>query len=158
VCSSDLRSATEAGVQYELAKQWLRADWAEEAMKLIGTDMQIRLQSRFTGLIDKTLDELEDRLDNGDITQMGSRCPIKARDTAQILSTLYDKRALIRGEPTSRVERISTEDRLRNLSKRFEALPVAGNHPAQNELATTSGSTVQIEEKERAVSDSEITQ
>ena len=72
--------------------------------------------------IDKDLKEMEDRLTNGDLNAKGEKVPVSAVQLASIFGTLYDKRALIRGEPTSRVERVSVDQQLNKLHKRFEEI------------------------------------
>ena len=73
-----------------------------------------------------TFSEILDRLENGDIKPMKGKDgiqyvshPVTARDAAQVASLMADKRALMRGDPTSRVEKTST-DRLVELAKEFE--------------------------------------
>jgi len=116
-------SAREAGVVYESARTWINKPYAAKIIALCKVEAQKTLDRSLTGLITRVILSMEERLDQGDYNNQGKRIPIQMDKLLKALSVLYDKRALIRGEPTSRVERVSTEQRLRKLSKRFEALP-----------------------------------
>jgi hypothetical protein len=118
-----MASAKNSGVEWGAAKEWVKTKWARTAMELMRGEAQQHLDHRLTGLIEKSVDELEDRLTKGDVVAGGKRQKIKAVNVATILGVLYEKRALIRGEPTSRVERVTTDQRLRELTKRFESMP-----------------------------------
>lgn len=121
------KASREAQVDINTARHWKKQAWFDQICDLVRTDTQRELDSKFTGLIEESIEALEDRLRNGDfvLTKAGGqvRIPVRAAQVAQILSVLYEKRSLIRGEPTSRVEKITTEQRLRKLAKRFEELP-----------------------------------
>ena len=62
------------------------------------------------GLLERALTELSDRLDNGDVTihqGVTVRHPVRAKDVSVIAGIMYDKLALLRGQATSRVERVN---------------------------------------------------
>ena len=124
VSSGNLRkSARESGVSEETASDWSRTQWFADVLGCVRFEHQKKLDSKITSLLDRAVSELEDRLTNGDINEKtGERVPVRAAQVASILGTLYDKRALIRGEPTSRVERTSVDQRLNKLHKRFEEI------------------------------------
>ena len=76
-----------------------------------------------TSIIHFAGEELIDRLQNGDevITKDGDvrQKKIGAKDLAWIMSIIHDKRALLRGDPTSRTEKIDTAKILDDMAKRF---------------------------------------
>lgn len=122
VSSGNLRgSATSVGVNHETASDWTKQQWFHDVMDLVKFEHQKKLEGKMTSLLEKSVNELEDRLTNGDVdAKTGERRPVMAAQIANIIGTLYDKRALIRGEPTSRVEKTSVEQRLNKLRGRFE--------------------------------------
>jgi len=118
-----LRSANEAEVNYDVARYWLTTAYSDKIIRILKVEQQKVLDVKLTGLIETVISSVEERLAFGDYNTRGDRVPVQLDKLLKALTTLYDKRALIRGEPTSRVERVSTQDRLSRLSKRFESLP-----------------------------------
>ena len=118
-----LRSANEAEVNYDVSRYWLSTAYADKIIRILKVEQNKVLDVKMTGLIETVIGAIEERLEYGDWNTRGDRVPVQIDKLLKALTTLYDKRALIRGEPTSRVERVSTEDRLRRLGKRFESLP-----------------------------------
>jgi len=116
-------SALASGVNYETARTWVNKPFAERLIDICKVEAQKELDRSLTGLITDVISSLQERLEVGDYNNQGKRIPVQMDKLLKALSVLYDKRALIRGEPTSRVERVSTEQRLKKLSKRFEQLP-----------------------------------
>jgi uncharacterized protein YerC len=103
-----------------------RSNWWNGIVLKNKQDSQVELDNRLTSTIHKALDELADRLSNGDQKpdRQGSLqyVPLSARDLATVLSTLYEKRALIRGEATS----IKTESKnsLLALEDKFKSFAI----------------------------------
>lgn len=124
ITTGNLRgSAIQTGVNHETAADWRRQQWFHDILALVKVEHQKKLEAKLTSLLEKSVKELEDRLTNGDVdSKTGLRRPIPGSQIASIISTLYDKRALIRGEPTSRVEKTSVEQRLNKLHQRFEQI------------------------------------
>jgi len=117
------KSAQGAGINQNTAKDWTKQQWFSDILDVVRYEHQKKLDGKITALLGKSLDELADRLDKGDVdSKTGERRPVNAAQVASIIGTLYDKRALIRGEPTSRVERVSVDQRLNKLHKRFEEI------------------------------------
>ena len=99
-----------------------QASWWPELMKVLRKEKDEELDAMQTEIIHKAGEELVDRLTKGDevITKDGDvvHKAVSARDLAIIHGTLYDKRALKRGDPTSKVER-SDSDALAQLAEQF---------------------------------------
>ena len=134
VYGSCARAGNELKVPHRTVSDWSRTDWWAEIEAKLKQNASKSLEARFTNLIAKTLQIVEDRLERGDpkIKNDGTevRQGVSAKDAALIQCQLFDKRALLRGDPTSRTERTSTaKDRLKGLAKQMErvaATPVAG--------------------------------
>lgn len=92
------------GIKYhEVQKLSRTLWWADEVSRLKKeqANAEISLQSR---LVDKGLEMLMDRLDNGDLVATRSgfkREPLKATDIARIVHTVFTERQLLRNEPTA---------------------------------------------------------
>lgn len=107
-------------------RDWMKKPWWTDILIEAQTVKQKELDCLWTGLIHKSTTELRKRLDAGDpvMTKTGEVkfMPIKAKDLAIITSIAVDKRALLRNQPTSRVERITIEEKLTRIGDRLEAL------------------------------------
>lgn len=115
------------GVPDRTIRDWMSKDWWEPVLEEARKSKQKELDAVWTRIIHKAAIEINDRLDNGDatLTKDGSikKVPIKAKDLSFILSVVADKRALARGEPTSRREsKSSTEEGLRSISDAIEQI------------------------------------
>jgi len=116
-------------VSYGSASKWRReASWFEEALSIAREIAISRTDGKMSKLLESSLDSLQSRLDRGDpyIAKDGSvkYKPVTAHHAAQITSIIFDKRALLRNQPTTikGEKEISTEERLNNLGKRFEEM------------------------------------
>jgi len=122
---SDYEASRMTGIPASTIKTWRNyAIWWRDQLNMIKADRQEELDARLSQLINKTTREIEDRLDNGEevIYKDGQvqRKKVGARDLAIIAGTLYDKRALIRGDATSISSTNGTNDAMKTLEKRFE--------------------------------------
>ena len=112
--------------------QWKNhTDWWPQLIKEIQSGEGQRTDNKMSKVIEKTLDMLMTRIEEGDyqLDQKTGRLikvPLKARDLERISSGLFDKRQLIRKEPTSiKKEDLNQADRLLKLAEQFAKF--AGN-------------------------------
>ena len=94
---------------------------------------------RLTGMIDKSITVAMQALDNPDIS---------AREAAIVLAIAYDKRALHRGQATSRVERVNLGE-LRALSSLRSSMP--NPFPIQDEGQPHPLTIQQVREQGRLI-------
>jgi len=104
-----------------------RSAWWDDAVRKIRKEKQDSLDSIMTDTIHSAMDEIVDRIKEGDVvrdTKTGDlvRVPMKGKELAVTAAVLFDKRSLIRGDATS----ISTkkqeplkeiEDKLKEFAK-----------------------------------------
>lgn len=113
-------------VSVDAIRKWRTEEWFKEMLEEIREENDEAIDAKFTSLVGKSLDQLDDRIDNGDhvVLRDGSvvRKPVGARDLALVTAINIDKRQLLRGKPTSRTESVTTEGRLANLAVQFAAL------------------------------------
>lgn len=105
-------------------RAWKQTEWWNEMLNRVHDEKDEELDSKFSKTIDKAMDEINDRLENGDFvlnakTGQVSRVKPKMRDIAYVTSMQIDKRQLLRGRPTSRTEKVSSDERLNKLAKEF---------------------------------------
>lgn len=110
----------------EATIRWWKASssWWQDVMSECRRKKQDELDAAFTNIIELGTEGVEDRLKNGNtvIDKHGDihQIPMSGKDIAWILGVIFDKRQLLRGDPTSRVERITEQDRLDKLQRQFE--------------------------------------
>lgn len=121
-------SCTDLDIPYYTAIEWKKSDWWKNAMAELRADDNMKLDAKLSKLVDKSLEVVSDRLENGDVildSKTGKlvRAPVKMKDTAQMLDKLVDKRRIIRNEPTKIVQtQTSVEDHLKLLANKFAEL------------------------------------
>ena len=106
-------------------RQWRTQPWWKEYQDMIQTEDDQELSAKLRKRIDKALDVVMDRLENGDFQinqQTGElvRVPVKMRDATQVAGQLFDKRSLIQkkqAQPSFNQEAVA--DVLAKLAKEF---------------------------------------
>lgn len=125
------------GVPQATISTWKRESaWWPALTSQISKHRNDELDIEFTNILHKTTDSVMDRLENGDEfydAKSGElyKKQVTSTNLAKILSVTYSNRALLRGDPTSRVEKISTEERLSRLSNEFKKFSTAKDVTAQ---------------------------
>ena len=120
------RVSEETGIKLHTIKYWkYHAGWWPDAEKAILAIKNEELDRRLTDVIDASVEGILSRLEEGDevVLKDGSkvRKDVNAKDLTYILSVLYDKRALMRGEVTQRTEtKKDTQEHLEKLTNIFE--------------------------------------
>ena len=98
-------TATQTGVNERTLSDWVKADWWEPLLQTLHYEKGRELDSKLTQVIDRALDELADRLANGDqkLNRDGElvRVPITAKDAAIVAAVMFDKRQILRNMPTA---------------------------------------------------------
>jgi len=122
------------GISTSRLNHWRSKEWYARAIELIKQRMDDQLDGKFTHAINKGLDKLQTRLDEGDPivdTKTGTvkgHKPVSARDAAIITSIFFDKRNLLRNKPTSITSTQSTEERLTVLAGKFREIATDGEY------------------------------
>lgn len=124
VDGTSIKAGKRSGVDPATIRWWKsEAVWWEPALKELRRQYQDKLDANLTRLIHTVSTEIEDRILNGDerANKDGEIYNIKvsAKEMATILGILYDKRALLRGDPTSNPGK-GNNSQLDSLTKRFE--------------------------------------
>lgn len=127
VVSGSLKYASnQTGIPSGTVRQWKnRSAWWGEAVNYCRKLCQDRLDGKLTGIMNRMTEEIIDRIENGDEVIFQGRKfnkKMSGKDLTTSLAILYDKRALARGDPTSRTERRDVTKELERLQKEFEKL------------------------------------
>jgi len=123
VSSKDLERLT--GVPNTAIRTWRTQDWWPELLEKIHSTVDHDTVSKFTKIVDDSLNVIQDRLIHGDHvynkrTGEIRRKPVSMRDATVVAATVVDKRQLLRGKPTSRTEKVSVDARLLKLAEEFK--------------------------------------
>lgn len=96
------------GIEAGTIRQWKsRAGWWPQAEQLARGILQQDLDRKYTALLHETEKEIMDRVKKGDhkvVNGEVQRVPVGIKDLVVTHGVISDKRAMIRGEPTSRSE------------------------------------------------------
>jgi hypothetical protein len=105
--------------------RWKQQDWWPTLVSEIQGGEGQKQDNKMSKAIDKALDMLLVRIDEGDYqydqkTGRVVKIPLKARDLERVASGLFDKRQLIRKQPTNiKVDSVNQTDRLLKLAEQF---------------------------------------
>ena len=115
------------GLNHQLISTWKNhALWWSPVLAKIRKEKNDELDARLTELIHSSTEELKDRLVNGDtvLDKRGDliRKPMSGRDVSHALNTLYDKRTMLRGDPTTITAKIDHNKLLDELRDEFKQM------------------------------------
>lgn len=130
VAGNSRRVAELTGIPEGTIRSWKATAWWNETMNRIITEQDEELGSKLTKLVNKAVDEVNDRLENGNYVYNPKmdkliRKPVDAKELAIVTAISIDKRQLLRGLPTSRTENVSQTERLKGLSEQFKKFVTA---------------------------------
>lgn len=113
-------------IPYRTVQSWkLDSDWWQQTIDEIQSGENQKTDVKMSKVIDKTLEMLMSRIEEGDYqydqkTGRLVKVPLKARDLERISSGLFDKRQLIRKQPTNiKQSDLNQADRLLKLAEQF---------------------------------------
>lgn len=112
------------GVPLDTINRWKTQPWWKEYIEQIRKDEEQQLDNKLSKAVDKALDNLIDRIENGEYiydqkTGKVIRTPAKLRDLNTAFNNVIDKRQLLRKQPTKIVEQQNTATQLQNLADSF---------------------------------------
>ena len=115
VCNVPMRTVT----------LWKSQEWWSKLVNDIQSGEGQRTDNKMSKTIDKALDMLMERMEQGDYqydqkTGRLVKVPLKARDLERVVGGLFDKRQLIRKQPTSiKTSDLNQSERLLQLAEQF---------------------------------------
>lgn len=139
------------GVPRNTINTWMRQPWWKEHVEDIQNSEHVELDKKLVKVMDKALDAVMDRLENGEYqydekTGRIVRIPAKLRDTNKVLTDMIDKRALI--EKTKKQEQKPQEitvDHLMKLAETFADFANGKGRPKEKQISVIDGEVI-IEE------------
>lgn len=124
MCGNSRRTAEITKIPEATIRSWKTTEWWNEINHRIVLEQDEELASNLTKTMDKALEQINDRLENGNYVYNAKldklvRKPADAKELAAVTAISLDKRQLLRGLPTSRTERVSQDERLKGLANQF---------------------------------------
>lgn len=126
------------GIPLETLRTWKKQEWWSDLESQIRTEENQELDTKLSKIVNKSLDVVVDRLENGefymDKTGKVHRVPVKLKDATKVTSDLLDRRSLIRKEPARQLaeKQESVNERLLSLAEQFAAIAL-GKDPRKAE-------------------------
>jgi len=118
--------AATTGVSYDLIRQWKLLPWWRDLEAEIRQTQNIEMDTKLSRIVDKSLDAVLDRVENGEFfydNKAGQikRKPAALRDVARVSVDMISKRELLRGNATERKEttQIPVSEQLKLLAAEF---------------------------------------
>lgn len=117
--------ASLTGVKYETISAWKKQEWWKELEQQIKVEKSVKLDTKLSDLVDRSLSIVQDRLENGEIIMNNKtgelvRKPVGLRDTSRVAVDLLARQHIINKDAEDRVERQeSMKETLSALAKEF---------------------------------------
>jgi hypothetical protein len=123
ITGSSIKAEKICGIKASTIRWWKnQSSWWNAVMSQVRRDKQDELDGQFTTLLDKVMNNLEDRLEHGDevLDKEGNirHKKIDGRSLATIGGIIYDKRHLLRSDPDSKGQKSETSA-VEALAERF---------------------------------------
>lgn len=125
-------SLTSVATEIPLATltRWKVTPWFKEMVEQIRAEENLVLDAKLSKVVNKSVDALLDRVENGDFQfdqKTGSivRVQIKARDASKITTDMIDRRQLLQGRQLEKKDSSKVEDRLLKLAEEFSRFALA---------------------------------
>lgn len=123
--------ADELGVGVTTVRNWAQKDWWPVLLEELRYLKNIELDGQYTNILSKALKAVVERLEKGDEVVVGKeikRKKVSARDAALISAIMFDKRQLMRGDPTQiQQQNFNVDERLGSLMETFEKIAQKAN-------------------------------
>lgn len=121
---SPVATAAGSGVSIETIRKWRESTWWKELVEQIQHEDDAALDAKTSKIIQKTMDLLADRVENGEFIYdqkqgLVKRMPMSAKTATKVATDLFDKRQILRKQPTKIVETHKIEDRINKLADEF---------------------------------------
>lgn len=106
---------------------WRRTEWWHNLEEEIKKEERLTLSNNLKRLVDKSLEAISDRLENGDWiydqkTGEMKRKPVAMKDAAKVATDFIDKRIKIESKESFTVAQENIQDKLNQLAKSFSEL------------------------------------
>jgi len=125
ITGTSVQAQKYCGIKADIIRGWkANSNWWPELFITVRKAKNDELDANFSAVIHSSVGEVADRVQNGDskLQKDGSiiKVPMGGKELAIVLSILYEKRALLRGDVTSRTDTGGNKDAMKLLQAKFE--------------------------------------
>ena len=151
------------GVSYQLCRDWKTMPWWKELENEIRASRTLALDNKLAKIVDKSLDTIADRLDNGDVVfdqKSGTvvRKEVSLKDATKVATDLMTRQAVLQKQEKEEVVQQSTstiQDQLRMLAMEFAKFNKTNTGPVEDAKIITQDYAEQYTEDSGASEDFE---
>jgi hypothetical protein len=140
---SQAHTAAITGIPEQTINSWRKAEWWNERIKEIRDGENIQLDAKLTKVMDKALDAVVDRIENGEYmydprTGEIRRVPAKLRDVQKVAGDMIDKKTLLAKVQKGKEEQKQaiTADHLVMLAREFSKFATGKEHKDVDDVKT----------------------
>lgn len=128
------------GVSYQLCRLWKQEPWWEEMIAEIKASKTRQLDDKLSRIVDKSLDAISDRIENGDVifnqkTGTIQRKDVSLRDATKVATDLLTRQAIIQKQENEAVvhqDAVSIKDQLAMLALEFAKFNKTNTGPIED--------------------------
>ena len=122
VTGSAVQTSEITGIPAGTIRQWKTHDWWPQIIDRIRQEKDDELDVKFTEIVDKTINQINDRIEKGDFVynvKTGEivRKPMGGKELGVVTSIFVDKRELLRGKRKIHTDQQSIKDKLDSIAK-----------------------------------------
>lgn len=140
---SPAHTAAITGIPEPTINTWRKQEWWNERIKEIREGENIQLDAKLTKVMDKALDAVVDRIENGEYmydprTGEIRRVPAKLRDVQKVAGDMIDKKTLLAKMQKGKEEdkKQVTADHLIQLAREFAKFATGKEHKEVDDVKT----------------------
>ena len=127
------------GVPRDLIRQWKMQPWWKELELEIRSEETAELDTKLAKIVDRTLDCIIDRVDNGDFildSRSGTikRVPVKLKDVHRVSTDLIDKRILLKKQEYVAQDKTTIDDVIKKLATQFAEFALRKTKESRKEI------------------------
>lgn len=118
-------TAATLNIPRDTLARWKGQEWWGQMVREIQAENNMKLDGKLSKIVDKSVDALMDRVENGDFvfnqkTGKLIRKPVNARDVNKIAADMIDRRTLLQTKVVEEQGQQKVEEHLKNLAEEFK--------------------------------------
>lgn len=140
---SQAHTAAITGIPEQTIRTWRKQEWWTDRIKEIKEGDNLQLDAKLTKVMDKALDAVVDRIENGEYmydprTGEIKRIPAKLRDVQKVAGDMIDKKTLLAKVQKGKEEQKQaiTADHLLMLAREFSKFATGKEHKDVDDVKT----------------------
>jgi len=113
------------GVPKSTIHVWKGTEWWQEGLRQVRTEQNDEVDSAMTEIMHKALGKISTMVDDGEIKRDNKtgefyNLPVGIKDLSIASAIMFDKRQLLRGQATQRIEKVTVDQRLDDMALKFK--------------------------------------